>query len=188
MDEAIYFAPRAKIGHILTEFMKKNPTLTTTELGREMGFTQSMISKIRTDKAPLRFDDLGNMYKATEGLVGNDDLMITTLNIFTNGFVPPLPNYDNLTPNPVVLANRVIEEMNQSTEALKQALDDFSDPTSPNNLDEIEDPEKAFKQTYDVIRYGLALMSVIAGYYKLSWTQEAKTREKEIERSHEHLI
>lgn len=188
MDQVFDLQQKVLIGHKLREFMKINPELKTTDLGRYLGVTQSMVSKLRHDKATFHFDDLPNLLKSTEGLMGSDEFKIAILNEFTGGFIPPLPNYQNVSTNLTALSTRVMAEMRQSTQALTAALDDFSDPSSPNNLKNIDDPEQAFNQLYDVVRYALSLMAIITNAYQLSWTDEANRREREIAKNHEHMI
>lgn len=188
MQNVFDLQPKALVGHKLTDFMNANPELSTTELGHFLGVTQSMVSKLRHDKSPLHFDDLANLFKSTEGLLGADEFKISVLNKFTNGFIPPLPNYENVSTNLTALSTRVMAEMKQSMDALNKAIDDFSDPSSPNTLKNIDDPEQAFNQLYDVVRYALPLMAIITNAYKLSWTDEANRREREIAKNHEHMI
>jgi transcriptional regulator with XRE-family HTH domain len=188
MQNVFDLQPKAMIGHKLTDFMNANPELSTTELGHFLGVTQSMVSKLRHDKSPLHFDDLANLFKSTEGLLGADEFKISVLNKFTNGFIPPLPNYYYVSTNLAALSNRVITEMGQSMDALKEALDDFSDPSSPNNIKNISDPEQAFAQCYDVLYYLLLLMAIIANTYGLSWIDEGRKRVKEIAQHHERQI
>lgn len=188
MDQVFYLQQKVLIGHKLREFMKSNPDLSTTDLGHYLGFTQSMISKIRHDKAPIHFDDLTKLFKSTEGLVGADEFKITILNLITDGFIPPLPNYYYVSTNLAALSNRVISEMGQSVDALKKALDDFSDPSSPKDIKSIDDPEQAFEQCYDVLYYLLPLMAIMTNTYGLSWTDKANKRAKEIAQHHERQI
>lgn len=187
MQQVLNLGQKEFIGHNLINFMNRNQ-VNTTELGHALGFTQSMISKIRTDKAPVHFDDLPKLFEATEGFIGEDEFKISILNQFTNGFIPPLPNYYFVSTELTSLATRVMAEMRQSMNALNDALDDFSDPSSPQSLKNIRDPEQAFKQLYDVLRYTLPLMAFITNAYQLSWIDEAKDREKEIAKSNEHQI
>ncbi len=188
LDQVIDFHSKDLIGHILVPFMKSNPELNTTELAHTLGVTQSLISKIRTNKATFHFDDLPNLFNSVEGCVGVDEFKIEMLHQFTNGFVPPLPDYQNVSTDLTSLSSRVMEEMQQSIAALHDALDEFSDPSSSTTLDNIQDPEQAFKQLYDVVRYALALMAIITNNYQLGWTDVAQQREAEIKQSHEHMI
>lgn len=188
MQNVFGLQSKAMVGHKLTDFMNANPELSTTELGHFLGVTQSMISKIRHNKATLHFDDLQKLFESTEGLMSADEFKITVLNIFTSGFIPPLPNYYYVSTNLAALSNRVIAEMGQSVDALKEALDDFSDPSSPKNIKTIDDPEQAFAQCYDVLYYLLPLMSIVANTYGLSWTDEANKRAKQIAKNHERQI
>jgi transcriptional regulator with XRE-family HTH domain len=188
MDEVLGLQQKAMIGHKLVNFMNANPKFSTTDLAHFLGITQSMVSKIRHDKASIHFDDLASLFQSSEGLMGSDEFKIAILNIFTSGFIPPLPNYRNVSTDLTALSDRVMAEMQQSMGALNKALDDFQDPSSANDLKNICDPEQAFKQLYDVVRYALPLMAIITNRYQLSWTDEANEREKEIDQHYEHQI
>jgi len=188
METTFTFQKINKIGHILTEFMNSNPDLTTSKFGKELQVTQSMVSKWRTDKANFRFEDIPRLFKSIQGYNREARFKIQVLNKFTNGFIPNLPDSRFVDGNPSAVAVRAVSEMEQAINAISESLDELGNPDAPNHLESIEDPEMAWKQANDVLRFTLLFLAVLDENFHFGWEQQSNEREKELAQHHYQLM
>lgn len=187
MESLFAFQKMDKIGHILTEFMNSND-LTTTQLGKELDVTQSMVSKWRTDKANFQFEDIPRLFKSIQGYNREARFKIQVLNKFTNGFIPSLPDSRFVDGNPSAIAVRAVSEMEQAINAVSESMDELGNPDAPNHLETIRDPEMAWKQVNDVLRFSLLFLAVVDEEFHLGWEQQTNAREKELLEHHYQLM
>lgn len=165
----------ANIGGKLVYPMKAS-RVSTVSLASRMKYSQPLISKLRSGKANLQYEQVESLLESVPKQSGH--LMIDILNQLSNGLIPPSVDGKFLYLTPSSMEDRVLEEAKQASQALLDASDEFGRPIK--SLDDFRDPEEAFNQLYDLTKYSLALEIVIGEH--IGWdTPEVQKRCRERE-------
>jgi len=137
--------------------------MSTVTLAKKMDYSQPLISKLRTGKAKLQFEQIEPLLEALPKQSGY--LLIDILHQVSGGLIPSTVDSKYIFLNASSMDNRVIEEAQQAIKAITDSLDEFGSPVSV--VKDLHDPEEAFNQMFDLIKYGLMLEIVIGDY--LGW-------------------
>lgn len=176
------------IGAELDAFMKNNPDLRAKELADDLNITQSMLSKWRSNTAPIQLMYIEPLLTVTEGYDGADELKIAILNKMSFGLIPPLPDKRFVDFNLNALANRTRVEMDDVILALKNADDDFQNPDAPNHEESLKDVRTLGFQCYDLIRYLITLVVTTDDKFHLSTIESFQERQQQAVKTHEQVM
>lgn len=142
----IVINPAVKVVNTLPKVMKLNHK-TTIQLGRELGYTQSYVSKLKHGNARLQFDAVQSLLKTLP--LGKESLALDIANQLTGGIVPPVANGDGIKGDVEAFGNRSIREMSHAIDALAKSEDEFETPA--NAVHNHSDPENAVYETMDAV-------------------------------------
>jgi len=150
----------ANISKTLAVTMQANK-VTTVELGKRMGYSQPLISKLRSGKAKLQFEQIESLIESLPKQSGY--LLLDVLHQVSGGLIPATVDSKYMFLNASSMENRVTVEAKQAIKAIADSMDEFGSPLSM--VKDLHDPEEAFNQLYDLIKYGLMLELIIGDYF-----------------------
>lgn len=160
---------KADISAVLATYMKKKK-IKTTELANQLGYTQPWISKLRSGKIKLDFNQVSNLLDSLPE--DSDELQLVIAHqLFP--VIPPLAD-GRLTfdQDALHLGLRSISELQEATRALVNSTDEFNDGRDADQHDPIE----AAKQLLDAVFIGLNTEINICHEYGFSLTQLMRER------------
>jgi len=145
--------------------------MSTVGLAHKMYLSQPLISKWRTGKAKLQFEQIETLIEALPKQSGY--LLIDILHQISGGLIPATVDSKCMFLTASSMDNRVVQEAQQAIKAITDSLDEFGSPISM--VKDLHDPEEAFNQLYDLLKYGQMLLIIIGTY--LGWdTPEIQSR------------
>ena len=160
----------ANVSQLLAVTMKANG-VSTVKLAENMSYSQPLVSKWRSGKASLQFEQIESLLESLPKQSGK--LLISILHQVSGGLIPDWVEEKYLYTDPGNLENRVLAEIRQAVTAFQNSTDEFGSPA--DTIHDLHDPEVAFDQGYDVSKYLLIFMIAIGDY--MGWSiQEIQER------------
>lgn len=173
MAGSVVIHSSADIHRMLPKVMKIN-LKTTIQLGHEMNFSQSYISKLAHGKAPLQFDEVENILSK---LPDHQELLALEIaNQITGGITPPVADGEAIKHDVEAMGRRSVRELSQAIDALAKAEDEFE--TSALLVRNVDDPKEAVFQGLDAIFILTNTCARIVEEYGLNYQCLAKERYK----------
>lgn len=173
MAGKVVIYPSANVKRTLGKTMRLN-RMNQIELGRDLGYTQAMISKLTTGKGQLQLDQVQQLLDKLPA--HNEELMLDILHQVSGGIIPDIISEKYQLLDAGNLDNRVIAECKQAIEAFMSATDEFGRPRI--SVADLRDPYEAFYQGYDVIKYLYPFLIAISNYLDCSMQELAQKREQ----------
>lgn len=176
------------IGAELSEFMSINPDLSVGELAKSLGVTQSLISKWKSNVAPIQLRYVEPLFTRTTGYTGAAKLVVSIVNEMSFGLIPKLPQPQFVDYNLNALAQRSRDEINGYINALSNVTDEYQNPDAPNHVESLKDVEAVEKQVVDLLRSALTLFIQTADRFHLDPAEISRERQHELLMAHEQVM
>lgn len=162
----------ANISRFLGRTMKVNRK-TVTEVGKLIGYSQPLISKMKSGDAALQFDAINSLFKALPEQ--SEFLRIDIANQIT-GFTPPVANGDRLAETPLAIASRMRREIDEVEEALKATDDEFE--SKPEFVHDTRDIVDLDKKLFNVMLLAQTLVALTGNHFGIDIQKMAKDSEQ----------
>lgn len=161
----------ANVNRFLPKVMKVNRK-TTTELGREMGYVQSYISKLRTGTTQIKFDQVQELL---ERLPSNNELLQLEIAHQLFPIIPPVADGERfIGKDSLHASSRSLSELQEAITALKNSQDEFLD----GDYTRVADPERAVDETLDAMFVTMNMLIVICHEFDFSLENRMSNRTK----------
>lgn len=161
----------ANIMNTLPRTMKIN-RMTSTQLGNEMGYTQSNISKMSHGKTELRFDSVQSIL----GTMPDNQFLAMDIANRLIGVSVPIINGNKVMKESLAMAIKAMPELHQSIEAIKESLDELTIPIDELTDKDLIDPMKAINESWDVVLYLTNFIAFVSEEHHLSMQQSLNER------------
>ncbi len=162
---------KADVSTELANFMKKKG-IKTTDLANLLGYTQPWVSKLRSGKMKLDFNQVKRLLENLPE--DSEDLQLEIAHQMF-AIIPPLADgVKTYHQDALHLGTRSIAELDQATKALTNSIDEFNDGAEADT----RDPLEAVNQLADAIFIGLNAEIDICHEYGFSMADLINEREK----------
>lgn len=158
----------------LPKTMKLN-RVSTNELAGRMGYTPSMVSKIKTGAAPLQFDNVKSMLEALPK--DSQFLAMEAANKFI-GITTPVIDGDGIIKEPLSMAIKTMPELTEALSSIQNSLDEMTIPEERLKPENFEDPGKLVSECFDAVLYLMNLIAYVCKTFGFSMQDMLKKRVK----------
>lgn len=143
------------------------------ELADRLHYDESMISKIRTGKAQLKFDQIQAMFEA---LPTDQQFLALEVSHKMVGVTVPVLDGDRVIKEPLAIAVKTMPQLSQALNAIQNSLDEMTIPDDQLTKEDFKDPEETVKQSLDALFYLTNMVAMMCRMFHFNMQQELSDR------------
>lgn len=145
------------------------------DLANRLHYDESMISKVRTGKAQLKFDQIQTLFEALPA-----DSQFLALEVANKllGITVPVLDGDRVIKEPLAIAVKTMPQLSQALNSIQNSLDEMTIPDDQLTKEDFNDPEEMVRQSLDAVFYLTNLIAMVCRMFHFSMQDELTQRSK----------